>query len=97
MGFSKYRVTCLHCKKSDTVTITDQNIIMWADNEHIVSGRKRLDNKWGWQCICGNTSILTEQEDTFITNKQHPDPLQIEQIARNLIPDNRKLFSMEAI
>lgn len=94
----KYKVTCASCKSSNVVTIeTDTRKIHWDLADRIISGRYRLDNQWGWQCICGNSNLLTQQEDEFISNKQQPDPVEITQVIKNLIPDKRQLFRMEVL
>lgn len=91
----KYKITCKNCEHSDVVCITSEGQVIWGKNTYIVSARKRLDGNWGWQCMCGNYSLMTAQEDT-ITNKQTPDPQEIEDIIKSLIvePDNK--FAMEA-
>lgn len=92
----KWKVTCTRCKNSDDVVIHDGNII-WGDNKHIISGRKRLDGNWGWECFCLNTSLLTNQEITSISDLQSPDPKELQDVIDNLIvePDNK--FVMEKI
>jgi len=94
---NKYAIKCKSCKKGDVVTIDKQNRIYWQNNDHIISGRLRLDQKWGWQCRCGNNSLLTEQENTYITDKVNPDPKEIEAIVSNLQPDNKIKFEMEKL
>lgn len=93
----EYKVTCLKCKGSNVVPIADDRSVMWKNADRIISARFRLDNQWGFQCICGNSNLLTKQEDEQIDNKQSPDPKQITDIVKNLIPDNRKLFEMRSI
>ena len=93
----EYKVTCLKCKNYNIVPIADDRTVAWKNCDRIISARYRLDGQWGWQCICGNNNLLTEQEDRYIENKQTPDPKQITEIIKNLIPDNRKLFEMRSI
>lgn len=90
-----YKITCHDCQNSDTISINEGNII-WGKNTFIISGRRRLDNQWGWQCFCGNNDLMTRQEVKYITNKQNPDPQEIKQILNNLKPDKPK-FLMEQI
>jgi len=93
----RYVIKCKSCKKSDVVNIDKDNRILWQDNKHIISGRYRLDNSWGWQCKCGSNNLLTKQEDKVITNKQSPDPKQIEQIVNNVVQDKLNKFEMEVV
>lgn len=98
MRVKEYKITCLKCKNFDIVPIDEASrSILWKNNQRIVSGRFRLDNQWGWQCLCGNNSILTKQESDEIDDKVNPDPIQIERVIKNLIPDNRKLFKMRSV
>lgn len=93
----KYKVTCDNCRKSDEINIIQDRIIDWVQStcENIVSGRKRFDNQWGWECLCGNNDLLTKQESRQITNKQTPDPQEVADIVRNLKPD-KSLFTMQS-
>lgn len=93
----EYKVTCLKCKQFNIVPIADDRSVMWKNADRIISARYRLDNQWGFQCICGNNSLLTKQEDEYIEDKQSPDPKQISDVIKNLIPDNRKLFEMRSV
>lgn len=93
----EYKVTCLKCKQFNIVPIADDRSVMWKNTDRIISARYRLDNNWGFQCICGNNSLLSKQEEDGIDDKQSPDPKQIADIVKNLIPDNRKLFEMRSV
>jgi len=99
----RYKITCLKCKSARKVGIvrTDgRELIDWLDNHpdpqvtKIISGRKRLDDKWGWSCICGNNDIMTDQESKYIENKQNPSPTDIANVVKNLKPQKPK-FAME--
>lgn len=91
----RYKVTCLKCKSSESIPIdTNRNLVAWEKVTRIISARFRLDNKWGFQCLCGNNNLLTKQEDEKIKDKQNPDPKDISYVVKNLKPDNRKLFEM---
>lgn len=94
---NKYRVVCKTCRRGDVVTIDNDNRIFWQNNEFIVSGRYRLDNNWGWQCLCGNNNLLTEQEAKEITNKVNPDPNEINRIVQNIKLDKKTKFEMEKL
>lgn len=93
----KYVITCKSCKKHDQISIDNNRNILWTNNKYIVSGRYRLDSTWGFQCLCGNNNLLTKQEDKSITNKQSPDPVQVNRIASNPIHDKTNKFIMEKI
>jgi len=94
----QYKVTCSKCSGSNVVGIDETaNQIFWKGCDRIISGRFRLDNNWGWQCVCGNNSLLTKQENEYITDKVNPDPKQIAEVINNLIPDKKVVFEMEAI
>lgn len=101
----RYKVTCLGCGASRTVGIVSSysgDMIDWLDNNpdpqvvNIVSGRKRLDEKFGWQCICGNDDIMTDQENEFIQNKQSPSPTDVAELMRVLVPQEEK-FEMRIV
>lgn len=89
-----YKITCLDCKSNQVVDIDERRQINWGNADRIISGRYRLDNQWGWQCICGNNDIMTGQEKRVIKNPQAPDPKDIRSVLKNLIPDKPK-FAME--
>jgi hypothetical protein len=91
----KYMIQCLQCKQKDEVIIDKANRLLWDDPKSIISGRFRLDDNWGWQCLCGNNSLLTQQEDKFITDKVNPDPVEISDIVKNLVLDKNAKFKME--
>lgn len=97
MKVTEYKVTCLKCKNSNVVPIADDRSVVWKNADRIISARYRLDNQWGFQCLCGQNSLLTKQENEFIDDKVNPDPVQIEKIIKNLKPDTRKLFEMRII
>lgn len=73
MEMKQYQVTCLNCKGSNIAVITevrsgDFEINLNADhrrspdNVHIISARYRGDMNFGWECNCGNTSLLAREE-----------------------------------
>lgn len=91
-----YKIICKQCGKSDNIKITQNNQIIWGKPEHIISARFRLDNQWGWECLCGNYDILTQQEKRQITNKQEPTSQEISEILKNLQPDTPKFEMVKA-
>lgn len=98
----RYTITCEDCGESRIVGIIPTPVgdrIDWLDNdpnEKIVSGRQRLDGQFGWQCLCGNNTLLSKQEQKTITNKVTPDPKEIQQVIDNLRPEPTK-FRMETV
>lgn len=92
----KYKITCKNCKQSDVLEIVEDTNILWQNNTYIISGRRRLDMQWGWQCFCGNNDILTDQEERMITDKENPDPLEINEVIKNLEPQETK-FAMDRV
>lgn len=92
MKLIKHKVTCLKCKKSDTISIVDERHVDWnhSTSNNIISARKRLDNEFGFQCRCGNDDILSQQEKRNITDKENPDPQEVAEIVRNLKPQKSK-------
>lgn len=88
-GLEKYKITCTKCGQSSIIALQGETIL-WDKTKNIISGRKRLDMQWGWQCMCGNNDIMTKQELTSITDKQNPDPKEIEQVIKNLVPQKSK-------
>lgn len=93
-GTTKYTVTCKNCKQSDEIGMINDTLI-WEGNKHIISGRKRLDGNWGWQCIaCGNNDLLTDQERDDIKDHQSPDPRDIENVIKKLRPQEPR-FNMQ--
>lgn len=66
--------------------MSEDRSINWGNADRIISGRYRLDEQWGWQCICGNNDIMTKQEIDEISNPQSPDPKEIFQIIKDLKP-----------
>lgn len=95
-GLINYKIYCKGCKNATTVGIINNETLMWNDNGgNIISGRKRLDGEWGWQCVyCGANDLLTEQEKTEIKDKSKPDPKDISKVIQNLVRQ-KPLFAME--
>lgn len=89
----KYVVSCKDCKAKRQIGLVDSQsggMIDWLDNNpnpqvvKIVSGRKRLDGEWGFQCICGNNDLETEQERLMIDNLSDPSPNDVASVMRKL-------------
>jgi len=87
-----YQVICQECNGQRRVKISETSIgkrIDWLEEKQtepftIISGRERLDRYMGWQCLCGNNSLLTQQETDMIADKSNPQPQEIQQITENL-------------
>lgn len=73
MNKKHYRVTCLNCNKSNVAIISEIRKDEFSvdlnkdhhrnpDNVNIISGRYRKDMDFGWECRCGNTSIVARSE-----------------------------------
>ena len=96
MTTTTYKVVCKNCKESEDIVIDDQNNIYWKPVKYIISGRYRLDMNWGWQCLCGNNDLVTDQEEREIGNLSAPDPIDISKVLKSIIPDKPK-FEMRTI
>lgn len=82
-----YEVSCNKCGETRQISIRQDGAIDWlekkADNPKIISGRKRLDGYFGWECMCGNYSILTDQEKG-LTDTASPDSKELEDLVKDL-------------
>lgn len=95
-----FTVICEECSGSSVVNISDTfqgKIVEWLKIDQVISARQRLDMNMGWQCYCGNNSLMTKQELEHIKNKSQPEPQEIEDIKKNLIPEPHTGFVMEAM
>jgi hypothetical protein len=101
MDIKSYRVTCLDCSADRTVKLAKGPLgtqIDWMEDggDHkIISFRERLDSQFGWQCLCGNDDLMSDQEHKQIANKAAPKPQEIKDIVDNLIIQKPK-FKVEA-
>lgn len=102
---SKYKVTCLKCNGSSTFEVIHEGnlrllapaVIRWMKVDKVISARKRLDNKFGFQCLCGQNDIMTEQEERYIKKpEQPPTGDEINFIVSNL-KETQPMFAMEGI
>lgn len=75
------------------------DMIDWMENKQseytIISGRKRLDDQFGWQCYCGNNDLMTRQESKTFSNPASPKPQEISDIVNNLVVDKPKFEMAE--
>lgn len=92
----KYKITCLDCESTQVVDIDENRTINWGHADRIISGRYRLDNQFGFQCLCGNNDLMSKQEKRMIHDHQHPDPKDIKRVLDNLIVEKPR-FVMESL
>lgn len=76
------------------MAIEDGRNVIWGKPDHIISARKRLDGQWGFECMCQNNDLMTEQEKRTIKNHVTPDPEDINAVLKNLKVQAPK-FAME--
>lgn len=96
MNVTRYNVVCSVCGGSSRVEIDNMDRIYWYDTDKVISARKRLDGQWGWQCACGNSDIMTDQEINYIENPTNPKPKEIQQVVDNLVIQKPK-FEMRSV
>lgn len=96
-GVTRYKIICTSCGETESIGLINATDILWGDAKYIISGRKRLDGNWGFECIaCGNNDLLTDQERKDIKNLQQPDPKDIERVIKKLVPQKPR-FLMEPV
>ena len=91
-SYETYQVVCKACGGQRKIKIYQTPVgerIDWLEDKQeepftIISGRKRLDGEWGWQCICGNNDINTAQEIRMMANPASPTPQEVSQIVDSL-------------
>lgn len=97
----RFKVTCKECKRNDVVTIDeDRHTIMLFEKQirtPLLSGRFRKDLNWGWECVCGNYSLLAEEEKADFNNLVSGSPQRIADIAQMLKKPVANRFSMESV
>lgn len=95
----QYRVTCLGCKKSDTVMITQQNAVIFEGgvNTHLLSARMRADGKWGFECLCGADTRLCREEIPDFDKLVYGSAMKIIELKNMLSRPQREQFRMESI
>lgn len=102
------KVTCLSCMGSNKVYINEPSpnqYIIDLNTDHrknpknvfIISGRFRSDLEFGWECMCGNTSIVSRlEQDSLKELVIKGNPQSIKRIAESLkIPDEMKFETVE--
>lgn len=95
-----YEVICDKCKGASLVGIRETSrgkIVNWLKIGKVISARERLDMQMGWQCYCGNNTLLTKQETKEIKNHAQPEVSEIKSIVANLRPELKTGFKLKAI
>lgn len=78
------KITCLKCNKEiGEIEIDSRDRVRYTKLSGILSARKRLDGNWGFQCICGNYSLLCEAEEGII-GPNKPSVSQVKNIYERL-------------
>lgn len=98
-----YLIKCLECRGERNIQVHQTAVgkrIDWLEPQApnpdtIVSGRERLDGEFGFQCVCGNDTLLTKQEAKTFSNPAAPKPQEIDDIVKNLKPEPNR-FQMVA-
>lgn len=87
-GITKYTITCDKCGKSDELGITQNATIQYFSSDNIISARKRFDDEWGFECVCGQNTLTNDAERRHWKNKNiAPSPLELKNIIDNLKPE----------
>lgn len=99
----RYQVTCKKCKGGRLIEVYPSVMgdrIDWLENKQptdytIISGRKRLDGQFGFQCTCGENDLMTRQEAESFNNPAAPTPQEINEIVKKLVVDKPKFRMVE--
>lgn len=99
MDKTSYRLTCLNCKQSDVLTISDSNHLILdferGVNTPFLSGRWRGDQAWGWECVCGNDNRIASVEKGDFDRLVVGSPGAIKKLAATLKIPDAKQFKLE--
>lgn len=101
---TRYKVICGKCGGSRVIEVHPSPMgerIDWMEDKQpepftIISGRKRLDGQWGFQCVCGENDLMTAQEVEHFDNPAAPTPQEINDVVKKLIVDKPK-FKMVVV
>jgi len=99
MNRTNLKVTCTKCKQSGMISIIENHdpmlkqkyIADWGNSKanNIISFRHRLDDKFGFECLCSNRSILAKAEKGIITENK-PTKNDIAEVITRLNKEVRK-------
>lgn len=96
-GITQHKVICTNCGKSDDIGLDSSNTVYWGKNTFIISARQRTDGQWGFQCLCGQNNLVSEQEETSISDMSNPSVQELEIIMNNLVVKRDNKFIMEKV
>lgn len=87
-------IICKKCEREIGKVAVKGNVVRYLSSTGILSMRKRFDGEWGFQCACGNNSLLCEAEKGIITSDP-PTAEDIKEIEKRLKknPSNCELTS----
>lgn len=89
------RVTCLKCNKMiGEIEISDGGRVTYKKLFGILSARLRFDGNWGFQCLCGNNSLLCPAEKGIVKGSR-PSTSDMKKIYEKLRTDRPALVSRE--
>lgn len=84
-------IQCQECLGTSIIRVQNKPLappygvqIEWYKIGTVISGRQRLDGELGFQCKCGNNSMMTAQEKQEIKNWQAPKPEELSNIIAKL-------------
>jgi hypothetical protein len=95
----RYEVTCLKCKTSAFVRISENHEIMFEGgvSTNLLAGRWRKSMDFGWECTCGNDNRISKQEQNEMNELVKGTPQQIADIVKSLdIADNKQFRLVSA-
>lgn len=96
-GITQYKIICDNCGNADVIGLDSENHVIWGEPKNIISARLRTDGQWGYQCNCGQNSLVTKQENENIRDLSKPSIQELTTIKKNLIVKKDKRFVMERI
>lgn len=94
----KCLVACTRCKGSDELVISEANQVFYTKHTPIIAARLRPDDKWGFECACGNDSRISvlEKDQVDILLKGSSEGI-VERIKKTIKQGNENNFSMKEI
>lgn len=102
-----YLVTCLTCGGSNKASICSgakDQFLCDLDTDHektgnikIISARYRPDWRWGFECICGSTSLLSRQELPEVEKLVVGSQAAVDKVVASLKVDDEDKFVMKEL